>query len=972
MAEAIIGPLVGKLQDLALSEAKALVAVNGDILSLRDKLMWMQACLRHDDEQRRNTYNELIRVWVRQIRDAACDAEDAIDLFVLNVDLSSIRHNLSVKISGINARLDEIMKTKENYMTKAADNKDSAMVSWRPSVIMSTNTKMDDLEAPLIERACISELGKRVLNTDSLELLVIYVTGKPGVGKATVVREVYEMMKTQTIFEKRVWVSFPPFLSVSNILQLIHQQLEQQQLDIKNNGYSGNDVEKKVQEKLLQKRFLLVIDGDFSNSDWMALQNALRSNAEGSRVVRIMQDLHDERPPWTYDESNWIPVKRFSQYETTNFFKKWVTNKGQHGTNKVRNGKHVKTGEVNNIREPMHVRLHNITGGRPLAVVLLCGLLRAKEYPYEWDKVLDHMKSKQSNRLENILTMCFDDLPHDIKSCFLYFAALPMNTDIEANKLVCLWMAEGFLRPKDGKTMERLGKIYLKELVARNLVKVVKRESFNGGPFVAVHHKVHSFLLLEAQEANFVEIHNGDDSPPSTNTRRLSLQNYTDKYAALADPLPKLRSILSTFQEEKGQETDDKEKWRGDGDEAEIVTSEVVQNEKDKTAETSEVVQIEKDETVATSEVVQNEKNKNAKAKEAVARHRILGSGMFRCLGQNEMTNRYKHIQLMLTKSTFLRIINLQGIEFGEKLPAAISAATQLQYLGVTACSLRSLPPQIGELKHLQTLDVRDTKVDKLPQSFWEIKTLRHVFGSYLILPRRVGNLKYLQTLETIQPDDNDRWDEKTFTEMVNLRYLYLSDSSGAKENLHAVCRVISNPVLLEYLEKLVLQNFIDVVGDLTLLSDLILEEGSYEGEQLDFVNGKKFRSLQRLTLSCLKDLKKLKIDNKVLLQLTHLVVTSYDTEDFNIDVDAGREFVQRIKAEDKYLYGRIIQGSFAKEQSDQLVVSFRDNEDFNVDVDTVVMVKRIESEDTDLYCRISQESDAKEQSDQVPASSSI
>lgn len=88
MAEAIIGPLVGKLQDLALSEAKALVAVNGDILSLRDKLMWMQACLRHDDEQRRNTYNELIRVWVRQIRDAACDAEDAIDLFVLNVDLS--------------------------------------------------------------------------------------------------------------------------------------------------------------------------------------------------------------------------------------------------------------------------------------------------------------------------------------------------------------------------------------------------------------------------------------------------------------------------------------------------------------------------------------------------------------------------------------------------------------------------------------------------------------------------------------------------------------------------------------------------------------------------------------------------------------------------------------------------------------------------------------------------------------------
>nr|CAB3503728.1 unnamed protein product [Digitaria exilis] len=88
MAEAIVGPLVGKLQDLVLSEANALVAVNGDIRSLQDKLMWMQAFLRHADQRRRNTYDELIRVLIKQIRDTAIDAEDAIDLFVLKVDLS--------------------------------------------------------------------------------------------------------------------------------------------------------------------------------------------------------------------------------------------------------------------------------------------------------------------------------------------------------------------------------------------------------------------------------------------------------------------------------------------------------------------------------------------------------------------------------------------------------------------------------------------------------------------------------------------------------------------------------------------------------------------------------------------------------------------------------------------------------------------------------------------------------------------
>jgi hypothetical protein len=42
MAEAVMGPLVGRLQELAMSEARAMVAVNDDVRSLRDKLMWMQ------------------------------------------------------------------------------------------------------------------------------------------------------------------------------------------------------------------------------------------------------------------------------------------------------------------------------------------------------------------------------------------------------------------------------------------------------------------------------------------------------------------------------------------------------------------------------------------------------------------------------------------------------------------------------------------------------------------------------------------------------------------------------------------------------------------------------------------------------------------------------------------------------------------------------------------------------------------
>lgn len=83
----------------------------------------------------------------------------------------------------------------------------------------------------------------------------------------------------------------------------------------------------------------------------------------------------------------------------------------------------------------------------------------------------------------------------------------------------------------------------------------------------------------------------------------------------------------------------------------------------------------------------------------------------------------------------------------------------------------------------------------QLPGSFWKIKTLRHVFGTYLILPKRVGVLKHLQTLETVKPDDQSGWDRTTFADMARLESLYTCRLSAG--NLHALSAAVSK---LEYL----------------------------------------------------------------------------------------------------------------------------------------------------------------------------
>ncbi|KAJ1277147.1 hypothetical protein BS78_05G272300 [Paspalum vaginatum] len=1003
MAEAIVGPLVGKLQELATSEAKALVAVNDDIRGLRDRLMWMQAFLRHADPRRRDTSDELIRVWLRQTRDVAFDAEDAIDEYALKVDLSrypgwsqaivrffagfttqvSIRHNLSRKIAEINLRLEDIIANKEKYKIEAMPN-DIATLTWKPSTNISTVAKnLDDAQPSPIKREDKVKQLEEALFSGKRNRLVICVTGEGGVGKATLVRELYERPTTKSRFEFQAWVSFAPYLRSSSILQIIHQQLEEMETWV-----SAAGIDKKVKQKLSnQKPFLLVLDGEVTNSDWNDIRAALPDddNDHHSRIVRIMQGTH-KKPRRIVDE-HWIELQCFDKEKTTSLFEQRVFLEENND------------GQIN--IEGFNDDLHGITKGLPLSIVLLSGLMQTKEYPNEWKAVFNHLKSKKTKRLDSILSMCFDDLPHDLKSCFLYFAALPMNTPIEARKLICMWMAEGFLRSKDGKTMEKVGRIYLHELIIRHLV------IFNvsaGDEFVAVHHKVHEFLQQEAQEASFVDIHNGDDIPSLANARRLSLQNYTDKYAALANSLPKLRSILSNFQEEvedndddcgdsedyededseeeeseEGDDIEGEENVEGDGDEESEIEIEEYEN-KDNVlyAENENGDEDHQDEIV--EEEVQNEMIEEAS--QEVEPSTTPLSGLLHCLlpfcgeqrGPQESIKSY--LEEMFQISKFLRVINLQGIEIGKNLPTTIGNVAHLQYLGVTACSLEYIPPTIENLKNLQTLDVRDTYVEELPEGFWNITTLRHVFGYCLSLPKRVGDLKHLQTLESIDPDENNGWDIKTFEKMVHLQSLHVCDTSHNGINPEAISAVIEKANFLEYLDTLTLyvnriplsvftgsslrrlrtlklqglldmsqlqpeqkeskfsfpnlnllslaktevsQDFINKLGKLPLLANLILDKRSYRNDDnLLVFHAGGFRSLTKLTLSDLANVLKLKIEKSALPELTDLEVECYPKK-IQIEVYGEREFVKKIQEVDEYLYDRIIQGSDAPRKNDKL-----------------------------------------------------
>lgn len=136
MAEGTVTFFAEKLSNLILQEASVFGQVEGQIKLLRNELEWMRLFLKDADSKR--IYDERIKLWVNQIRNATHDAEDVIDEFIVNMDhrqrrLNTLKllkclptcvgfadklpfiHELDSRVKDINVMIGAIMANRSKY-----------------------------------------------------------------------------------------------------------------------------------------------------------------------------------------------------------------------------------------------------------------------------------------------------------------------------------------------------------------------------------------------------------------------------------------------------------------------------------------------------------------------------------------------------------------------------------------------------------------------------------------------------------------------------------------------------------------------------------------------------------------------------------------------------------------------------------------------------------------------------------------
>uniref|UniRef100_A0A0E0B9J6 Uncharacterized protein n=1 Tax=Oryza glumipatula TaxID=40148 RepID=A0A0E0B9J6_9ORYZ len=191
--------------------------------------------------------------------------------------------------------------------------------------------------------------------------------------------------------------------------------------------------------------------------------------------------------------------------------------------------------------------------GFPLAVLNTASLLacQPKLLEQQWHDICNslatNLRSSTSEVTKHALNLNYNNLPHYIKTCLLYFNIYPSDYMILKEDLVKQWVAEGFINSTNEQDMEEIAGNYFDELVNRRMIQPVDINYDDEVLSCTVHSMVHDLIAYKSIEDNFIVVLDNSENTIeiSEDVRRLSLHFGNARYANIPESisLSQVRSL---------------------------------------------------------------------------------------------------------------------------------------------------------------------------------------------------------------------------------------------------------------------------------------------------------------------------------------------------------------------------------------------------------------------------------------------
>ncbi|XP_028107510.1 disease susceptibility protein LOV1-like [Camellia sinensis] len=268
--------------------------------------------------------------------------------------------------------------------------------------------------------------------------------------------------------------------------------------------------------------------------------------ANASRVILTTRDskLASEVDPWGH------PLKLMSLFdeESWELFLK-VVNGANHDN-------------LNNFK----VGIVRICCGLPPAIVMLGGLFSSIQPNDEWSGVIDHLSQylgddDQSVDLLTIVALSYHELLYVLKPCFLYLTLFPKAYEIPTQRLLQLWIAEGFIQISTTTAtsvleLKVLAKAYLEELVSRNMIEIATWKEDGSPKTCQMSSFLYNVFLPKADDIGFLQIHHCNSHVHESNQiiRRLA-DHYVGVKSTLESHTQHLCSYVSFEAQKQAEKT---------------------------------------------------------------------------------------------------------------------------------------------------------------------------------------------------------------------------------------------------------------------------------------------------------------------------------------------------------------------------------------------------------------------------------
>ncbi|KAL6013333.1 hypothetical protein ACLOJK_003826 [Asimina triloba] len=550
------------ISELIIQQLESVLEDEQDLLEqTQDDVRHMQ-CLSEDADSKGASY-EMSKKWVSEARAISHNFEDVIDNFSIQeaqrkrrrlwspvyapVDLLA-KTTLVKDIKKIKKRRDDLYQKWSNY---GIGNLGGHEADRR--LRMQTSPLLDDSEVVGVENDMRTLVA--LLTDGESSRRVVCIVGIGGSGKTTVARKVYNNEEVKKHFDCLAWIYVSQDYNCRDLLLalLTSEDILQDMLSemVEPDGFGRNGTLEKLKEKLIKslketsnivvkeklflclqrKRYLVVLDDVWDGTVWDLLVPACPNTNLGSRVLLTTRNKAVvSRTPCIFHE-----LKCLGAVESWKLF--CMTAFPEQGIQCPQNLK--QTG----------IEIVAKCHGLPLAIVVMAGLLSGKEkLEYEWEKVLRKICSNfhEANPLMEVISaLSYNDLPKHLKYCFLYLGILTKNREIYAEKLIRLWIAEGFIEPSMYGTPEEVAEKYLDELIERNLLQVARRSCTGQVRSCRIHDCLQDFCISKARESKFLHVIVNGISPRPSEVRRLALHHVDE----IHEPFPfnslteKLRSL---------------------------------------------------------------------------------------------------------------------------------------------------------------------------------------------------------------------------------------------------------------------------------------------------------------------------------------------------------------------------------------------------------------------------------------------